>query len=327
MTILSQFQALVRNMACLIAFATFFASTALAVTLVPEGNRNQLQPKIPSVSQKRTRDTSGSFEAKYQKIYAVLQNDVRLRQRISRVAKDFKIDPVHIAGAIIGEHTYNVDVLDQLQTYYVKGMSWAAQGVSFSYRGEKVTTFVQRPQFETCSDFSDSYKLWYCRERVWDEHFRGKSVEGKRYPNNRFSAVFFQPFFAGQTFGLGQLNPLTALMVSDQVNAVSGLPKLDAGDGANLYRTIMKPDSTIPYIAAIIRQSIDFYRDIADFDIAKNPGITATLYNVGGAEDRARALAKVNNSRRKAGQPLRYPQENYYGWFVNEKIDDLRKLF
>jgi len=301
--------------------------TAFAGIVVPPGNRNLEQPAIPSVSHKRVRNMSGSFEVKYQKIYALLQNDAKLRRHIRNVAEDFKIDPVHIAGAIIGEHTYNVDVLDHLQTYYVKGMSWANQGVVFAHQGEQVMAFVKRPQFEPCYDLTDAYKLWHCREEVWEREFRGQLVDGKRYPNDRFSAVFFQPFYAGQTFGLGQLNPLTALMASDLVHSVSGLPRLDASDGAKIYRTIMDPNTTIPYIAAIIRQSIDFYQDIADFDISQNPGITATLYNVGGAEGRARALARTNKKRLKSGNPLHYPQENYYGWFVNNKIDDLKKLF
>ena len=76
---------------------------------------------------------------------------------------------------------------------------------------------------------SGSYALWTCRESVWNRSFRGKTVDGTAFPNDRFSATFFQPFYAGQTFGLGQLNPLTALQMSDLVHQVSGLPKLDAG--------------------------------------------------------------------------------------------------
>ena len=77
---------------------------------------------------------------------------------------------------------------------------------------------------------SDSYSLWTCRERVWNRDFRGKTVDGTAFPDNRFSAVFFQPYYAGQTFGLGQLNPLTALQMSDLVHQVSGLPRLDASE-------------------------------------------------------------------------------------------------
>ena len=300
---------------------------AEAVTLVPPGNRNAVQPPVPGASAKRTRELSTSYAAKYTKIYNLLKNDTKLRARIVATAKDYGINPIHIAGAIIGEHTYNVDVYDRLQTYYVKGMSYLSQGVQFAYNGEDVTDFVKRPQFSSCNGLSDSYRLWTCRENIWNKDFRGKTVDGKKYPDNRFSAVFFQPFFAGQTFGLGQVNPLTALMMSDRVNRISGLPKLSAENGGQVYKTIMDPDQTIPYIAATIRQSIDAYRQIAGFDISDNPGLTATLYNTGGAEARARALAEDNKRAIAHGEQPKLPQENYYGWFVNSKINDLEKLF
>ena len=300
---------------------------AEAVTLVPPGNRNAVQPPVPGASAKRTRELSTSYAAKYTKIYNLLKNDTKLRARIVATAKDYGINPIHIAGAIIGEHTYNVDVYDRLQTYYVKGMSYLSQGVQFAYNGEDVTDFVKRPQFSSCNGLSDSYRLWTCRENIWNKDFRGKTVDGKKYPDNRFSAVFFQPFFAGQTFGLGQVNPLTALMMSDRVNRISGLPKLSAENGGQVYKTIMDPDQTIPYIAATIRQSIDAYRQIAGFDISDNPGLTATLYNTGGAEARARALAEDNKRAVAHGEQPKLPQENYYGWFVNSKINDLEKLF
>lgn len=317
----------IKKLCLVIPLVVSFLGEAEAVTLVPPGNRNTVQPPVPGASAKRTRELSTSYAAKYAKIYNLLNTDIKLKRRIVAVAKDYGIDPVDIAGAIIGEHTYNVDVYDRLQTYYVKGMSYLNQGVRFSYNGEDVTDFVKRPQFSSCNHLSDSYRLWTCRENIWDKDFRGKTVDGKKYPNNRFSAVFFQPFFAGQTFGLGQVNPLTALMMSDRVNRISGLPKLSVENGGQVYKTIMDPDLTIPYIAATIRQSIDAYSQIADFDISDNPGLTATLYNTGGAEARARALAEENKRAVARGEHPKLPQENYYGWFVNSKIDDLKKLF
>ena len=318
---------IVKKLCFIIPLALSLIVEAGAVTVVPAGNRNSVQPPVPGASAKRTRELSTSYAAKYAKIYNLLKNDNKLRARIISVAKDYGINPVHIAGAIVGEHTYNVDVYDRLQTYYVKGMSYLNQGVQFAYNGEDVTDFVKREQFSPCNGLSDSYRLWTCRENIWDKDFRGKTVDGKKYPDNRFSAVFFQPFFAGQTFGLGQVNPLTALMMSDRVNRISGLPKLSAENGGQVYKTIMDPDQTIPYIAATIRQSIDAYRQIADFDISQNPGLTATLYNTGGAEARARALAEENKRALARGEKPKLPQENYYGWFVNSKIGDLEKLF
>lgn len=312
------------------AFALAFilaSGSAHAVTVVPPGNQNELQPAVPGASANRTKQLGTTYEKKYQKIYNLLKKDASLRSKIRSTASAYGIDPIHIVGAIVGEHTYNVDVYDRLQTYYVKAMSYVNQGVNFGYGNESIGDFVKRPEFAECAKFKDSYSLWTCRENIWNSKFRGKSVGGKSYPNNRFSAVFFQPFYAGQTFGLGQINPLTALQMSDMVHRVSGLPKLDATDGKSVYKTIMDPDLTLPYIAATLKQSINAYRQIADFDISKNPGLTATLYNTGGAEARARVLANENAKRAASGQPPIFPQENYYGWLVNLKYDELKALF
>ncbi|TIL43222.1 MAG: DUF1402 family protein, partial [Mesorhizobium sp.] len=223
-------------------------------------------------------------------VYALLQHDAGLRGKIEQAAATYGIHPMHIVGAIVGEHTYNVDAYDRLQTYYVKAISYLSSKLSFAYEGEDITDFVQRPQFQECVGKSDSYELWECREQVWNLSFRGKTVGGESFPDDRFGATFFQPYYAGQTFGLGQLNPLTALQMSDLVHQVSGLPKLDVGDPNAVYKTIMDPDLTLDYVAATIRKSIDAYQSIAGFDISGNPGITSTLYNVGNPEQRAHAL-------------------------------------
>lgn len=294
---------------------------------VPEGNRNESQPAVPGASVKRTKQTKSSFDRKYEKVHALLKRDRKLRAKIAKVADTYGIDPLHIAGALVGEHTYNVDAYDRLQSYYVKALAYATGGIDFSYGGEDVDDFIQRSEFDECDTLSGSFELWTCREIVWEKTFRGKRVGGKKYPNNRFSAVFFQPFYAGQTFGLGQLNPLTALKHTDTVNRISGHRKLSHRKGEEVYKAIMNPDITLAYVAAALRHSIDVYGSIAGFDISTNPGITATLYNVGNPDLRARTLARKNRQRKAKGLKPNYPQENYYGWLVNDKIDDLKALF
>lgn len=303
------------------------ANTALALTIVPEGNQSVEQPDIPKASTKRTAALKSSFEAKYQKVLALLKTDEKLRSKIKSISAQYGISPLHMVGAIVGEHTYNVDAYDRLQTYYVKALNYVASDIVFESNGEKVVDFVARPQFEKCQDISNSESLWTCRERVWNAQFRGKTVDGTEYPSNRFSAVFFQPFYSGQTFGIGQMSPLTALQMSDRVASVSGLPKLDVKNAKEVYRTIMDPDLTLPYMAATIVDSIDSYKKIAGFDISKNPGLTATLYNLGDPSARAAALAAENEQLSLAGKPTKMPSENYYGWLVNDKINDLKALF
>lgn len=318
---------MLRHFFILLTALAGLAVPAQAVTVVPEGNRHAQQPNVPFGSFVRTRSLKETYEHKYEKVLDFLRGDEKLRNKITKVAIDYGIDPVHIAGAIVGEHTYNVDVYDRLQSYYIKAIAYMTADLSFSYEGTRISDFVKRREFASCNAKSGSYDIWVCRDEVWKEAFAGKTIDGVTYPRKRLSAVFFQPFYAGQTFGIGQLNPLTALEMSDLVHEVSGLPRLSAEDPNGVYKTIMDPDLTLPYVAATIRKSIDAYRDIAGFDISRNPGITATLYNLGNPEERAGALARINRDLALAGKKPKLPQENYYGWLVNNRIDDLRALF
>jgi hypothetical protein len=300
---------------------------AQSQTLVPPGNRAAEQPAVPGASATRTQALKTSYEAKYRKVYRLLKNDAKLRKKIVQVSREYGIDPMHMVGAIVGEHTYNVDAYDRLQTYYVKAVAYLSNQLSFGYDGEDISQFVTRAEFASCNGLHGSYDLWTCRERVWNASFRGRDVGGQSFPNQRFSATFFQPLYAGQTFGIGQLNPLTALQMSDIVTQVSGLPALDASDPSRVYETIMDPDLTLPYVAATLRKSIDAYRSIAGFDISQNPGLTATLYNVGNPEERAEALSFENTTRASKGEAPKLPEENYYGWLVNDKLPELQALF
>ena len=294
--------------------------------VVPPGNRSPEQPPVSLSSTVRTAETNSSFDQKFQAIYRQLAGNRELIRKIEKSAALYGIDPIHMIGAIVGEHTYNVDSMDTLQGYYVKALAYFGTAIRFAYDGEDVRDFVKRPQFAACGKAANDYDLWTCRENVWKSRFQGKTVDGKAFPDDRFQRVFFQPFFAGQTFGLGQLSPLTALTVSDVVAARSHLPPLDLNHPNEIYRAVMDPDMSLDYMAAVIAHDIAAYREIAGFDISGNPGITATLYNLGGAADRARALAEENARRKAQGLAVVYPLENYYGWLVNARLEALRKL-
>ena len=310
----------------ILSLSMIWTAESSAVTVVPPGNRQAEQPKVPGASARRTRAGRTTFDAKYEKVRELLATDSELISKIKMTARAYGIAPIHMVGAIVGEHTYNVDAYDRLQNYYVKAAAYAGNSFRFAYDGEKVDDFIARPEFGECNAKNGSYLKWTCRERVWQKSFRGKSVDGRDYPNNRFSAVFFQPFYAGQTFGLGQINPLTALELSDLVNQVSGYPKLDENDANGVYEAIMDPDKSLAYMAASIRMSIDDYRRIAGMDISKNPGITATLYNVGNPQERAYILAQKNKQRAANGEAPLLPEENYYGWLINDKLAELQGL-
>ncbi len=299
-----------------------FSSVAEAanVRVVPEGNRFRSQPRIPFASARRTSSSRSSYDAKFEKVLGVLKRDRRLISSIKRVANRYNIDPIHMIGAIVGEHTYNYDTLDSAQSYYIKALAYAGIDISFSHDGEHVETFVERPQFDRCrkaskSDNSDS--RWSCYERVWNTTFRGKRVDGTRYPKTNFNETFFQPLFSGQSFGLGQLSPLTVLKMTDRVARQSGNRALDARNATQVYQATMDPNVSLHYMAAVIQDAIEAYKSVGKVDISKNPGLTATLYNLGDPWGRA---AKF----RRSGAA--WPKENYYGWLVNDRIEDLRDL-
>jgi hypothetical protein len=308
----------VKRILLAISLAVLWAVSSPAsagVVIAPPGNRNATQPKVPGSSVRRTEAGKTTFDEKYEKIRNLLAQDKVLIGKIKAAASKYDIDPIHMIGAIVGEHTYNVDVYDRLQTYYVQAVSYAGDSFRFGYGGETISQFVARSEFAKCSEFTDSYELWACRENVWDKSFRGQNVGGTAFPADHFSAVFFQPFFAGQTFGLGQESPLMALMLSDTVAKTSGYPKLNENRAADVYEAIMNPDKSLAYMAASIRRSIDDYKTIAGVDISRNPGITATLYNIGRSAQRAAALGRGA-----------LPEENYFGWLVNDKLAELKSL-
>ena len=103
--------------AALLAVAVLLAPEAYAATIVPPGNRSSEQPPVPGGSASRTQALKTTYEAKYRKVYKLLSNDKKLRSKIRAAADAYGIDPLHVVGAIVGEHTYNVDAYDRLQTY------------------------------------------------------------------------------------------------------------------------------------------------------------------------------------------------------------------
>ena len=305
-------------LACLVGALQGSPARAERLIVVPPGNRSEAQPPIPSASANRTRAFKTTYEEKYEKIIALLKRETKLVAHIKQAAAAYDIDPIHIVGALVGEHTYNVTAVGSVQTYYVKALSYSGLDFAFRYKGVRVQDFVKRPEFAACEETKGSAALWSCRDRVWTVHFKGKKVDGVAYEAMTFQQAFFQPFFAGQTFGLGQISPLTALEVTDLVNRVSGYEKLTPDNPQAIYRDVMDPDRSIVYIAAIVHDAIQAYKE-QGFDISGNPGITATLYNVGQPRLRAAQL-------KASGKSHKLPVENYYGWLVNEKLDELRSL-
>jgi hypothetical protein len=128
---------IVLNITRIIIVALGLSGLAPAVTFaadkVPPGNRNAEQPAIPGASVRRTKAGKTSFDLKYEKVRDLMRTDSALVGKIKKTASAYGIAPIHMVGAIVGEHTYNVDAYDSLQSYYVKAASYAGNSFRFGY--------------------------------------------------------------------------------------------------------------------------------------------------------------------------------------------------
>lgn len=291
-----------------------------------KGNLNKNQPPIPSAAKRNTSFFGGgSYEVRYSKIYSALKKNRKTLNHIKAVAKRYGIDPIHMVGAIVGEHTFNVDVLDRFQAYAVKASSYSSYtSIQFKCKecGLTLEQFLSLPDVKLCENWQANYDYWTCVEEVWTHKYRGRNG----FPANNFNDAFMNPFYLGQTYGLGQLSPLAALKVSDVTRRIGGQRQLSFSRPYEIYETIMDQNSSMHYLAAVIRIAIDSYKTYALFDISNNPGLTATLYNLGQEKVRAQKLYEKNLIRLSQGKSLLSPEENYYGWWVNVKEQELRKL-
>ncbi|MGH7550594.1 MAG: DUF1402 family protein [Gemmatimonadota bacterium] len=82
----------------------------------------------------------------------------------------------------------------------------------------------------------------------------------------------------------------------------------------------------LEYAAALIAEAQADYRDLARFDIRGNPGVLATLYQLGSPAVRARRLADENRVRRARGESVQPPQVNAYGAFVNRHAGEIATI-
>ncbi|HRK06540.1 MAG TPA: DUF1402 family protein [Pseudobdellovibrionaceae bacterium] len=298
---------------------------------VPAGNRQAVQPEFPESTKARfstdLRVREAEVQARYVKAMNMLRRDPSILQEIRRAALLHGLDPIHVVSAIIGEHTYNVSGQDAVQTYAILATRFAASwALRFRASGIGLDELIKGERFATCRANGPQAEYWDCIGWIWERDYRGKTVDGRTFPNSSLRMTFFNPVASGLSYGLGQLDPLRALMVADRVHELSGLRRLDVSRPVEIYEDIIEPTTTVHYIAANLKLAIDTYINEANFDISANPGLTATLYNLGREKGRARELYRRNLETLRRGQGVILPEENYYGWFINQKQAEIRTL-
>ena len=276
-------------------------------------------------------------DERYHRALQMISSDLNTKTGISilkeiKVAADiYQVDPVAVLGAIIAEHTFNVDGTDDVQTFIVQTASWSASwSLTFQMNNVPLSEVVNQPEFDSCRQTPNQYEYWICIQDNYNDRAPGHvgQIVRDRFgaPDASFRMTFFNPVHAGLTYGLGQLDPLRALMVADYVHSYSGFDMISINDPVKLYAAIIDPHSNVHYVAANVRMIVAAFAQHSGFDISRNPGLIATLYNLGHEWSRGDERKTLNKKSLKETGALAYPQENYYGWFVNDKVADLKAL-
>lgn len=244
-------------------------------------------------------------------------------EKIKIIAPKYGISPESLAACIIGEHVFNVDLTDQFQNYFISIYSkWvdkhnAIQTVYHQLLKEDDIKIILQNK-----EISD-YEKWDTIMKIYNKKYRGT----KDYPNKNFVFTFFNPYGAGLTYGLGQLSPIRILLTNDIAIKMGKMKKIEPTNTEDLYFSTLDVDTNINYVAASVVASITNYKKYAQFDISNNIGVIATLYNLGDEKKRAIDLYEKNQNLRKENKSIIFPVENFYGWYMNKKENEIKVLF
>lgn len=298
---------------------------------VPAGNTNRSIPEIPKGSRKNLSSWKYSeremMDFRYESIKRKIIDNNYLPM-IKKAAKAFDMDPIMVLGSIVGEHVFNLDMKDSAQDYLLKLPGWMRSWVEDDFELE-LGDILKNSKFDKCHELQTEYDKWNCYGQVWNDEFRGKKCrecrDDDKYPDNSLKFAFFSPF--GSTYGIGQLGPMKALMVTDLVHdRVPSMPYLTLDDMEEVYSSVLDPQKSFYYVAATLHKIIEVYREDACFDITTNAGVVATLYNLGGEKYRASKKKKLSVANLYKRKPVVMPEENYYGWYINEQLSDMESF-
>ncbi|MCC6138724.1 MAG: DUF1402 family protein [Bdellovibrionaceae bacterium] len=306
----------------LLLVTLFFICSANAATFeltVDEYLRNGPVIVPPGNMNNAAKDYSAS---KYKGVIAIITQEDNICV-IKNAARIYEISPIAIMGSIIGEHTYNVGAWDIAQENYL--YMWKKWIDRFEDNGLNLADLIQEEKYASCPLVTDNnYDLWGCYNSVWKTDKRNSRKGGKNW---EIKWSFFNPLGSGFTYGFGQLGPERALMVTDVVNRYSGFPILTIQDPPALYDAILNPQTSIHYVAATNKVAIEIYKKYANFDISQNPGVIATLYNLGREYEKAEALYERTMKNLTENGKAKYPEVNYYGWLINSEQEELQSIY
>ena len=304
-----------KQLALFVVLQTFFGvlltdDASANIVLVPAGNREE-QPSRKTDWKKYEQALEQMADEKYGCV-------------IKQAASTYNIDPVAVMGSIIGEHTYNFDLWDVGQNALLSVFMSLRDPVQLKYKDIVLKELLLENAYIGCRETRETSddnhsKMWDCYNQVWKGEGT-RNEEGLSLQEAFFNLEGFG--FLGYTYGYAQLSPVSVLMVTDIVHEKTGFGILTVDEPLKIYDAILNPKLAIHYVAAINRQAVEIYKDVALVDISENPGIIATLYNTGSVKARAKKRFQKSIEIEEI-----YPRENYFGWLVNEKEAEIRKFY
>ena len=170
-----------------------FASECLAnsdLIVIPKGNTLKEMPAIPEISLGRhaaglmsseyKNNSLAYYKSRYQyTVNKLLKNytndDFKIKDEIIKVAKIYEIDPIHIFSAIVAEHVFNFDLMDNLQEYSVKLVQWK----TFFTNGDDhpFLKITQCSEMKACTEKTTENERWQCYIHTYESQFKSKMDE------------------------------------------------------------------------------------------------------------------------------------------------------
>jgi RHS repeat-associated protein len=117
-----------------------------------------------------------------------------------------------------------------------------------------------------------------------------------------------------------EILPFTNLFTQGTATITTLLGR-DVGGTFRRSMNLIDPSKSISYIGSLMARDARYYKNIAKEDISFYPEILTTLYNTGGAEERAKKL-----SEKRASGELVYPEPNDMGKWVGTHKSTIRLL-
>lgn len=129
------------------------------------------------------------------------------------------------------------------------------------------------------------------------------------------------------TLGPAQVSFRLAILYEPIVARRLGRPQRNV---AEVLDAVTSTRGNLEYAAALLADAQRAYAEVAGVDIAREPGLLATLYQLGSPTARARRLVAETTAQSRGGTPgaapVARPRMNTYGAFVDRHADEIATL-